>query len=430
MPCRRCGGLMVPDDDSDLCADPGSVLISARRCICCGDIVDSVILQNRQALCHADFQADEIALAPLGEPGSAGHALPRRRRPMNTLTAQPQSMHDILSRYEPYLQDCRDHIAAGLASTALTRLVAEYFRRGKMFRALLVFIAASATGTQPRKMSVVAEAIELLHGASLIHDDIVDEAVERRGHPALQVQLGIGPALVLGDYLILRSFAVLGQVERVYGPEATLAAWRTLNGYAQGCCQGQFDELRPSRQFDLEADYLAIARGKTGAPFAAAASLPGILAGSPLVERDALRTYGFNLGIAFQIHDDTLDLTGDAETLGKPVGNLLRNARPMLPLIYLRCYGSTAARRTYQRMQATGKHDHAELASVLKEEGIGERVRATQERYLAAAMRALDRLRPSDDVMAMKTLALYATTQHSVPLHAERKADRGCARPL
>ena len=78
MPCRRCRGLMVPDYDYDLCADPGSYLVSAWRCICCGDIVDPVILQNRQALCHADFQTDEITLGRDQRARLSRHSLPRR----------------------------------------------------------------------------------------------------------------------------------------------------------------------------------------------------------------------------------------------------------------------------------------------------------------------------------------------------------------
>ena len=78
-----------------------------------------------------------------------------------------------------------------------------------MFRALLTFVAASAIGIEPNKMITMASVLELLHGASLIHDDIVDEAAERHSRPALHLQIGLGPALILGDYLILRAFTVL-----------------------------------------------------------------------------------------------------------------------------------------------------------------------------------------------------------------------------
>src|SRR4029077_1231589 len=128
---------------------------------------------------------------------------------MNTFTVQPQTFEAILNRYAPHLKSCRDLIIADLQKTPGTAVLAGYFQGGKMFRALLAFVAASALGIEPRKMIPVASALELLHGASLIHDDMVDQTAERRSRPALHVQIGIGPALILGDYLILRAFTVL-----------------------------------------------------------------------------------------------------------------------------------------------------------------------------------------------------------------------------
>ena len=127
---------------------------------------------------------------------------------MNTFTGQPLTVKAILNRYEPHLRGCRDLIIADLNKTPGTAVLIGYFKGRKMFRALLTFVAASAFGIEPSKMIPVASALEILHGASLIHDDIVDEAAERRSRPALHVQMGIGPALILGDYLILRSFTV------------------------------------------------------------------------------------------------------------------------------------------------------------------------------------------------------------------------------
>jgi heptaprenyl diphosphate synthase len=100
---------------------------------------------------------------------------------MTIAPATSETIEDILTRYESYLQDCRNHIASELKSNPITSVLAAYFQGGKMLRALLVFLIASATGTDPRRMIKVAAALELLHGASLIHDDIVDEARERRG---------------------------------------------------------------------------------------------------------------------------------------------------------------------------------------------------------------------------------------------------------
>src|SRR5262249_52080499 len=159
--------------------------------------------------------------------------------------------------------------------------------------------AASAIGIEPRKMIPVASALELLHGASLIHDDIVDEAAERRSRPALHVQMGIGPALILGDYLILRAFTVLRESPHVHSPERVIEASNSFNYYARLGCRGEPNELMPTGEGNPEDDSLTIGQGKTASQFAAAVTLPAILGGGTSGEIEALRAYGLNVGIAF-----------------------------------------------------------------------------------------------------------------------------------
>lgn len=330
---------------------------------------------------------------------------------MNTFTGQPLSLEAILNRYDPYLQDCRDRMIADLKKTPGTAGLAEYFQGGKMFRALLVFVTASAIGIEPSKMIPLASALELLHGASLIHDDIVDEAVERRSRPALHVQMGIGPALILGDYLILRAFTVLQELHHVYGATRVIEASHTLNCYAQLSCLGELHELMPTGEGNPEDEYLTIVRGKTASQFAAAVTLPAILGGGTSGDIEALRAYGLNVGIAFQIQDDVLDLAGDTGLLGTPVGTGLVKERLLLPLIYLERYGSPTALRQY-RIPQTEAGRPVQLATLLKEEGIFDRIKMTQDRYLSAALQALDGIRPSDERGILSVLASAAATHH------------------
>lgn len=334
-----------------------------------------------------------------------------------------EGMDEILDRYEHYLRASRDKVAFDLKKTPATAVLAPYFEQGKMLRALLVFVAASATGHEPRNMTMVAAAIELLHGASLIHDDIADEADERRGLPALHRQVGIGPAIVLGDYLILRAFAALRELESSCEPCNVLAALHKLNDYARACCLGEIRELLPSDQSDPEENYLAIVRGKTASQFAAAATLPVIASGGDVHEIEAMRTYGFHLGIAFQIHDDLLDFIGDALVLKKPVGTSLAMGRSLLPLIYLERYGSRAGRETaHQLLQKIVRSGHADrvwlladMVRLLREEHILDRVTATRDTHVFLALLALDRLNHSQDVNALKTIAAFATSHQ--PAH-------------
>jgi geranylgeranyl pyrophosphate synthase len=334
-----------------------------------------------------------------------------------------EDMDEILDRYEHYLRASRDKVVFDLQKTSATAVLAPYFEQGKMLRALLVFIAASATGNEPRNMTMVAAALELLHGASLIHDDIADEADERRGLPAFHRQVGIGPAIVLGDYLILRSFAVLRELESSFAPCNVLAALHTLNDYARACCLGEIRELLPSGRLDPEENYLAIVRGKTASQFAAATTLPVIVGGGDVHEIEAMRTYGLHLGIAFQIHDDLLDFIGDALVLRKPVDTSLAMGRSLLPLIYLERYGSRAgieaAQHLLQQIVRSGHADRvrllADLVRLLREERILDRVTATRDIHVSLALQALDRLNHSQDVNALKAIAVFATRQQ--PAH-------------
>jgi geranylgeranyl pyrophosphate synthase len=262
-------------------------------------------------------------------------------------------------------------------------------------------------------MIPVASALELLHGASLIHDDIVDEAAERRRLPALHVQIGMGPALILGDYLILRAFTVLQESHHDYGQERVLEASLALNSYAQSCCLGELHELLPDGVGNPEEAYLTIVQGKTASQFAAAVTVPAIVGGGMTGDINALRTYGLNVGIAFQIQDDVLDIVGDSGRLGKPVGTSLVNGRLLLPLIYLERYGSPTARREYRRIQHTEAGWLVQLAALLKEEGILDRIKVTQNRYLSAGLQALEYLRPSDERVTLSVLATYAVDHHS-----------------
>jgi geranylgeranyl pyrophosphate synthase len=332
---------------------------------------------------------------------------------MSSVTVLPQTIEAIMNRFAPHLEGCRDRILTEVKQTPGTAVLAEYFQGGKMFRALLAFVAASAIGIEPRKMITVASALELLHGASLVHDDIVDEATERRSRPALHLQIGLGPALILGDYLILRAFTILRESHHVYGPERVLEASHILNDYAQLCCLGELHELMPTREGSPEDEYLTIVQGKTASQFAAAVTLPAIVGGGTSGDIEALRTYGLNVGIAFQIQDDVLDIVEDTGLLGTPVGTCLVKERLLLPVIYLERYGSPTALRHYRRILLTEDGRPAQLAALLKEEGIWDRIKVTQDRYLSAALQALECLHPSSERANLSVLATYAVHHHT-----------------
>jgi octaprenyl-diphosphate synthase len=320
--------------------------------------------------------------------------------PIAASTASPVLFSD-------YTERTRDAVLARLADGPAGHVLQEYFKRGKMLRASLVFAASASVGGDPKNVVVAAEAIELLHGASLFHDDIVDRATERRGLVSLHEQLGMGQALVLGDDLLLRAFAVLAEA-RAYHPAAlVLEATEVLIQFARECCRGQFEELAAGRWISEES-YLTIVRGKTAAPFVAAGVLGVLLGGGNAAQITRIRAYAEHLGIAFQIGDDLLDLMGEAAGIGKPVGNSLAHGRPMLPLIYL---WRTSAEAMQERLSdlTDGDGGREQLVALLAERGILDRVRHLQQQHVDAALAAIDAFPVAAGVEALRALTARAT---------------------
>lgn len=308
-----------------------------------------------------------------------------------------------LARVSGHVAACRSKLISGLAEGPHAALLGEYFERGKMFRATLVFLGASAVGGDPLQVTMAAEAIELCHGASLIHDDIIDGAGERRGLRALHLRKDLSTAIVLGDYLLLRAFAALTEAKTYFDAAQVLEAIAVVSELGQECCRGQVDELDRSEAPQVDpAEYLMIVERKTASLFAAAVTIGPILMSRPPSEIEALRVYGRSLGIAYQIFDDVLDLIGDVADLGKPVGNSLEQGRPLLPLIYLQ----EARRGDFGRRRPEAL-DRKSMAGLLHQEGVFGRVRAMQDQHIAAALAAVESLPRSRDVETLRTFAAY-----------------------
>lgn len=319
---------------------------------------------------------------------------------------------ELPASYTHWLERTRQALYARLRTAPAGDLLCRYFERGKMLRAFLVFAASACVGGDPEDVVMAAEAIELLHGASLFHDDIMDHASERRGVIALHEQLGVGRALVIGDDLLLRAFTALAEARARHPAALVLEAMDALNQLARDCCRGQFDELCAERWIS-EEQYLAIVAGKTAAPFVAAGTLGALLGGGSDPQVSQIQQYGREMGIAFQIDDDLLDLIGEPGFLGKPVGNSLAEGRPMLPLIYLWQESSAAMRSNLQRLGENGWSREL-LIDLLKQHGIIDQVLQVRSRHLAAAIRALENLEDlgdSDAIRALCDLAARATAR-------------------
>jgi len=198
---------------------------------------------------------------------------------------------------------------------------------GKRIRPLLVIAASRLCGESDDGLYRLACAFEYLHGATLFHDDIIDNSDIRRGNPTVYRKFGITPAILAGDFLHAFAMSLVGRFSGQEGLEVFCSA-------TAGMVDGEFVQLRNSGNTNLsERDYHEAIMGKTGLLISSACVIGGMYGGGASGQIQALKTYGDNLGCAFQIIDDILDYQGDSAKTGKTVGNDLLDGKMTLPLI-------------------------------------------------------------------------------------------------
>lgn len=217
------------------------------------------------------------------------------------------------------------------SDVALVRSISEYIVSGggKRLRPLLVFISAQAMGADPKSSLVVdlAATVELIHTATLLHDDVVDESALRRGRATANSEFGNAASVLVGDFLYSRAFQVMVST----GKMRVLAL---LSEATNRIAEGEVMQLMALGNLGLtEADYMRVIEAKTAKLFEAAGALGAIAAGAPAAAERALAEYARRLGVAFQIADDVLDYRGDEGTLGKSLGDDLAEGKLTLPII-------------------------------------------------------------------------------------------------
>ena len=202
------------------------------------------------------------------------------------------------------------------------------FNGGKRIRPLLCILTARLCSTQEIDIYPLAIAFEYLHVATLIHDDVIDHADTRRGHPTANKAFGLTPAILAGDFLHAHSMFLVG----------TLGGKRCLDRLCratEAMVAGEFLQLSNVHNLNQsEKDYFSVINGKTALFIGAVCETGGIFAGADNNEIHALKLYGANLGLAFQIQDDLLDYLGDSAKTGKTVGNDFYEGKMTLPLIH------------------------------------------------------------------------------------------------
>ncbi|MDA8870683.1 polyprenyl synthetase family protein [Rhizobiaceae bacterium] len=198
---------------------------------------------------------------------------------------------------------------------------------GKRLRPMLTLAAARLCGYEGEQHITLASAVEFMHTATLLHDDVVDESDMRRGKQAARMVWGNQASVLVGDFL-------LGQAFRMMVDAGSMGALDVLSTASTVIAEGEVMQLAAAQSMETtEDDYLAVIRGKTASLFAAACEVGPIIADAPAATRAGLRSYGMNLGLAFQLVDDALDYGGSGADLGKNVGDDFHEGKITLPVL-------------------------------------------------------------------------------------------------
>ena len=230
---------------------------------------------------------------------------------------------------------------------------------GKRLRPMLTLATAALCGYRGDGHVKLAAGVEFMHTATLLHDDVVDESDMRRGKVAARVRWGNEASVLVGDFLLGQAFKMMVEV-------GSLRALEILSAASAVIAEGEVMQLAAAKNMETNEDeYLAIIRAKTAELFAAACEVGPVIAGRPKAEAAACRSYGMNLGIAFQLVDDALDYGGASAKLGKNVGDDFREGKITLPVVLSFRRGTTAERAFWRRALEKGEAAERDLDQAL-----------------------------------------------------------------
>jgi octaprenyl-diphosphate synthase len=314
----------------------------------------------------------------------------------------------ILSAVREDLEEINRALEENLAPHFdLTRDVAGHilFGGGKRLRPLLMVLAARLCDYAGDKAATFAVIFEYLHAATLLHDDLVDEAVMRRGKPVANSVWDNATAVLTGDFLLARSLSLAADTKNI-------AVIRTIARITEMMSQGEIQQLNRKGDMDLtEDEYMEVIECKTAVLFQGACRTGALIADRNAQDQQALSDYGYNLGIAFQMADDLLDYTLDSDALGKAVGADLREGKLTMPVIHAL---ENAGSRDRQKMEAIIKNpdfstgDFKTLINMMDAHNGIRYTRETAERYVEKARLCLAGFKPSGTKDTLCDIADYA----------------------
>ncbi len=274
---------------------------------------------------------------------------------------------------------------------------------GKRLRPLLAVLAARALGYEGSDHHQLAAIVEFIHTSTLLHDDVVDESDLRRGRKTANALWGNAPSVLVGDFLYSRSFQLMVELD-------SMPIMRVLADTTNQIAEGEVLQLLHVHNPDTdEAAYLQVIERKTAVLFAAATRLGALLADGNSATQQAMHEYGLNLGLAFQIADDVLDYTADAQTLGKNLGDDLAEGKATLPVIHAIAHADAATRERLATIIRNGDGSAlAEVIAAIEAHGSLDYSQRMASRYAEAADACLAGLPESEWTAALRGLARYA----------------------
>ena len=258
-------------------------------------------------------------------------------------------------------------------------------RNGKMLRPGLVLLTGQCLGRMTEQHLHVAAMLQMIHDATLLHDDVVDHGQSRRGVPTINCLWGNESAVLLGDFVLSQVFKMAADLE------ASVA--QVLAQTAMRVCQGELRQVMQKQNWQLrETEYIDIITEKSASFFSGCCRLGAMLAQATQEQIEAASSYGLHAGIAFQIIDDVLDITGDEGRMGKRAQSDFDNHKPTMAVIHLLQTASARERETIQRMLKTPADSKSDLAAMLARNGSVRYAREQARHYVAKAIEALEAL--------------------------------------
>ena len=287
--------------------------------------------------------------------------------------------------------------------------IAEYLREGggKRIRPSLLLLASHALGYEGANAIRLGAVVEMVHTATLVHDDIIDGADTRRGRPSANTHWGNEKCVLVGDWLYMQAF-------RSALEEKNLKVLDLLIGLTQQMVEGELLQIQKLGKAVSEAEYYDLIYRKTAYLFSVSMRLGAVLASASEEHEEALSTYGRTIGLAFQIVDDVLDLTATEEVLGKPVASDLREGKATLAVIHSMDHGTARDRQAIHHILEDRSFERVsveELKAILKRNDSIEYAMAIADRYAEQAREALELLPESDFRRALEGMPAFVVSR-------------------